>query len=332
MNKILLEHGGGGESSGKLINDIFLKAFSNSILDRLEDASSFTGKDKMAMSTDSYTVNPIFFNGGDIGKLAVCGTCNDLAMMGAKPLFLSCGFIIEEGFSIDDLIKITGSMKTELDKNNAMIITGDTKVVPRGACDGIFINTTGVGELMADNISAGNISVGDAILVSHSIGEHGAHIYVNREGIDIKSDLKSDCDSLWPLVKHLIDNKIKIKSMRDSTRGGVSAVLNEWAVQSNICINIEDNKVNVLPEVRGICELLGFEPYHLACEGTFVLAVNSNQAGEALDVLKSHKLGKSASLIGFVNDEYPDKVILHTNIGTKRILDTPADVLLPRIC
>lgn len=332
MEHILIEHGGGGESSSKLINDIFLSVFSNSILNRLEDASPFNGFNKMAMSTDSYTVSPIFFSGGDIGKLSICGTCNDIAMMGAKPQFLSCGFIIEEGFGIDDLQTIVKSMKSELDKNNAMIITGDTKVVPKGTADGIFINTTGVGEVMQEGISASNITPGDSILVSHSIGEHGAHIFVNREGINIKSELQSDCASLWPLVEILIKNNIKIKAIRDATRGGISAVLNEWAVQSGICIKINEKSVPVKQEVLGICEILGFEPYHLACEGTFILAVDADDSEKTLELLKSHELGEMAAIIGNVDDEYPKKVVLETGIGTRRILDIPAGVLLPRIC
>jgi hydrogenase expression/formation protein HypE len=332
MSQILLEHGGGGEKSGKLIHEIFLSSFSNSILERLEDASPFTGSGKMAMSTDSFTVKPLFFNGGDIGKLAVCGTCNDIAMMGARPKYLSCGFIIEEGFSIDDLKRITHPMKVELEKNRAQIITGDTKVVPRGTADGIFINTTGVGEIVIEGISAGSISEGDAIIISGSVGEHGAHIFVNRKGINIKSGLKSDCASLWPLVELLGENSIRIKALRDATRGGVSAVLNEWAGQSEVCLRIMENKIPVIPEVKGVCEILGFEPYFLACEGTFVMAVEMSEAEKAVEVIKKHELGKNAAVIGKADREYTGKVILETAIGTKRILDTPAGVLLPRIC
>ncbi len=333
MKDILLEHGSGGESSSKLIGDVFLSAFSNPILDRLEDASPFKGMKNMAVTTDSYTVKPVFFKGGDIGKLAICGTCNDLSVMGARPVYLSCGFIIEEGFSIMDLERIVASMSEELKVNGAGIITGDTKIVPRGAADGIFINTTGIGEVIYEGISASNLADGDAVIVSRGIGEHGAHIYISREEINIRSALKSDCASLWPIVKDLLgEGGLRIKAMRDATRGGLSAVLNEWAQKSGISIMIEEKNIPVLEEVKGVCELLGFEAYHLACEGAFVMAVHRDDAAAALKIIKNHENGANASIIGHVNMEYPKKVILHTSIGTRRILDMPTGFLLPRIC
>lgn len=332
VKEILLEHGSGGESSARLISELFLEAFSNPSLDRLEDATPFDGAGSMAITTDSYTVKPIFFSGGDIGKLSVCGTCNDLAVMGARPLHLTCGFIIEEGFTLKDLGTIVTSMKEELAKNGARIIAGDTKVVPRGAADGIFINTTGVGQIMAPGISASAIREGDAILVSHSVGEHGAHIFIAREEINIRSPLRSDCASIWPLVKLLIDSGIPLRAMRDATRGGLSAVLNEWAQKSDICISVNEAAIPVTREVRGVCELLGFEAYHLACEGTFVLAVPEHAAAGALEIMKSHELGRSAAVIGSAGGGVPRKVILNTSIGTRRILEMPAGFLLPRIC
>ena len=316
----------------KLIEGIAETYFSNPALMQMNDFALVDAGGNIAVSTDSFVIKPYRFPGGDIGKLSICGTCNDLAMMGARPIYLSCGFIIEEGFAIDDLKKIVNSMKTELGLNSAKIITGDTKVVPRGNADGIFINTTGVGEIIYEGISSSNISSGDVILVSHSIGEHGAHIFVNREGINIKSDLKSDCASLWPIVEKLTESGIKIKALRDATRGGVSAVLNEWAEMSSVCINVTENDVPVLQEVRGICELLGFEPFHLACEGTFLIAVEKDDAEKALKIIKSNELGRSASIIGYVNDEFPERVVVITEIGTKRLLDSPSGVLLPRIC
>ncbi len=225
--------------------------------------------ENLAFSTDSFTVSPLFFNGANIGKLAICGTCNDLAMMGAKPKYLTCSVIIEEGFEVEQLEIIVNSMKEELAKNEAIIVSGDTKVVPRGAVDKIFINTTGIGEILYSGISSNSITEDDLILVSRDIGAHGATIFTAREGMDMHSNLKSDCNSLYPLVKALIDASIKITALRDATRGGVSAVLNEWAKQSNICIEVEEEQIPVSDEVKGICEMLGFEATNLANEGTF---------------------------------------------------------------
>ncbi|MDH5716352.1 MAG: hydrogenase expression/formation protein HypE [Spirochaetia bacterium] len=332
MSKILLEHGTGAGKSAKLINDIFIKNLGNNILNQLEDASVFKAPQNMVMSTDSFTVKPIFFKGGDIGKLAIAGTCNDVAVMGAKPLYLSAAFIIEEGFLISDLEKIAISMKEELQKNQALIITGDTKVVPTGTADGIFINTTGVGEIVKPGISASAVKEDDVIIVSGTVGDHGSLIFASREGIDIKSELSSDCASLWPLIRKLVEEDIEIHSMRDATRGGLSAVLNEWAHQSNIGLYVHEEKIPLSDETRGICELLGFEPYHLACEGTFILAVKKEDAEKALEICKKDELGKNASVIGRAINEYNKKVILETGMGTKRVFETPSGLLLPRIC
>ena len=213
----------------------------------------------------------MFFAGADIGKLAVCGTCNDLAMMGAKPKYLTCSVIIEEGFSTRDLEKIVRSMKKELEINGAVVVSGDTKVVPRGSVDKIFINTTGIGEVTKKGISSNSISTDDVILVNRDIGCHGATIFAAREGIEMSSDLESDCASLYPQVKALIDAGINITALRDATRGGVSAVLNEWSKQSNVCIEVEEQNIPVSDEVVGICEMLGFEASALANEGTFCI-------------------------------------------------------------
>jgi hydrogenase expression/formation protein HypE len=332
MNKtITLAHGNGGLENNELITEVFYKAFKNDILSKSEDAAVIQDG-TLAFSTDSFTVSPLFFNGADIGKLAICGTCNDLAMMGAKPKYLTCSVIIEEGFSVSDLEKIVQSMKEELEKNGAIIVSGDTKVVPKGAVDKIFINTTGIGEILYKGISSNNISVDDLILVSRDIGAHGATIFAAREGMDLETSLKSDCNSLYPQVKALIDAGIKITALRDATRGGVSAVLNEWAKQSNICIEIEEEKIPVCDEVNGICELLGFEAMSLANEGTFVLAIKKEDAPKALEVLQTFKGAKNASIIGKVTQQYEQKVILNSQWGTKRFLDVPTGELLPRIC
>ena len=328
---ITLAHGNGGAENNELINKVFYKAFKNDILSKSEDAAVIQDG-TLAFSTDSFTVSPLFFNGADIGKLAVCGTCNDLAMMGAKPKYLTCSVIIEEGFEIRSLEKIVKSMKEELEINGAIVVSGDTKVVPKGAVDKIFINTTGIGEILYKGISSNNITENDLILVSRDIGAHGATIFAAREGMDLETSLKSDCISLYPQVKALIDSGVKITALRDATRGGVSAVLNEWAKQSNICIEIDEEKIPVCDEVKGICEILGFDAMSLANEGTFVLAIKKEDAQKALEVLQTFKEAKTASIIGKVTQQYEQRVILNSQWGTKRFLDIPTGELLPRIC
>lgn len=330
MNKtITLAHGNGGQENNELISKVFYKAFKNDILEKSEDAAVIQDG-KLAFSTDSFTVSPLFFNGADIGKLAICGTCNDLAMMGARPKYLTCSVIIEEGFDVRSLEKIVRSMKAELEINGAKVVSGDTKVVPKGSVDKIFINTTGIGEIMYEGISSNNISTNDTILVSRDIGAHGATIFAAREGIDMSTDLKSDCTSLYPQVKALIEAGVKITALRDATRGGVSAVLNEWAKQSKICVEIDEDKIPTSDEVNGICEMLGFEAMSLANEGTFVLAIANEDSNKALEVLK--QFNKNANIIGKVTKQYDEKVVLNSAWGTKRFLELPTGELLPRIC
>lgn len=328
---ITLSHGNGGEENNELISKVFYKAFKNEILEKSEDAAVIQNG-TLAFSTDSFTVSPIIFPGADIGKLAVCGTCNDLAMMGAKPKYLTCSVILEEGFEMRTLERIVSSMKKELEINGAVVVSGDTKVVPKGSIDKIFINTTGIGEIQKAGISSNNITTEDSIIVSNSIGKHGATIFASREGIELSSNLKSDCASLWPIVEKLIQNDVKITALRDATRGGVSAVLNEWAKQSDVCIEIEEKEVPICDEVNGICELLGFEALSLANEGTFVLAIKQEDAQKALEVLHSCENSKEAKIIGKVTQQYEKRVILNSAWGTKRFLETPTGELLPRIC
>ena len=328
---ITLAHGNGGAENNELIKEVFYDAFKNEILEKSEDAAIIQNG-KLAFSTDSFTVTPLFFAGANIGKLAICGTCNDLAMMGAKPKYLTCSVIIEEGFEVEQLEKIVASMKEELAKNEAIIVSGDTKVVPRGSVDKIFINTTGIGEILYKGISSNNITQNDLILVNRDIGTHGATIFASREGMDMNSNLKSDCASLYPQVKALIDGGVKITALRDATRGGVSAVLNEWAKQSNICIEVDEEKIPVCDEVKGICEMLGFEATNLANEGTFVLAIDKNDASKAIEILHTFSEASNACIIGTVTEQYPQKVVLNSAWGTKRFLDTPTGELLPRIC
>lgn len=329
MKNIKLAHGNGGQENNELISKVFYRAFKNDILEKSEDAAVIEDG-KLAFSTDSFTVSPLFFAGGDIGKLAVCGTCNDLAMMGAVPKYLTCSVIIEEGFSIDELETIVGSMKKELEVNEAIVVSGDTKVVPRGSVDKIFINTTGIGHILKSGISSNTITDEDIIIVSRDIGAHGATIFASREGIELSSELQSDCKSLYPIVKKLIDENIDITAMRDATRGGLSAVLNEWASQSNICIEVDEDQIPICDEVMGLCELLGFDAMSLANEGTFVLAVKKESADQACEILK--EFNPNAKIIATVSDAYPKKVILNSPWGTRRILDMPTGELLPRIC
>ncbi|MBC8238051.1 MAG: hydrogenase expression/formation protein HypE [Helicobacteraceae bacterium] len=329
--QITLAMGNGGEENNELISKIFYKAFKNEILQKSEDAAVIHNGE-LAFSTDSFTVSPLFFPGGDIGKLAVCGTCNDLAMMGAAPKYLTCSVIIEEGFPTRDLEKIVHSMEQELAINGAIVVSGDTKVVPRGNVDKIFINTTGIGEIQKKGISSNNISLDDVILVSRDLGRHGATIFAAREGIELTTDLQSDCASLTVQVQALIEADVKITALRDATRGGVSAVLNEWAKQSNICIEVKEESIPVSQEVYGICEMLGFEAVNLANEGTFVLAIKKEDELKALEVLHKFENSSNAVKIAEVSEQYVGKVILLSSYGTKRFLDMPSGELLPRIC
>ncbi|UTJ07712.1 hydrogenase expression/formation protein HypE [Arcobacter roscoffensis] len=331
MKKVTLAHGNGGAENQELISKVFYKAFENEILAKSEDAA-IIDNGRLAFTTDSFTVSPIFFNGADIGKLSICGTCNDLAMMGAKPKYLTCSVIIEEGFEVDKLETIVNSMKIELEKNGAKVVSGDTKVVPKGSVDKIFINTTGIGEVQKEGISSNKVSTDDVIIVSRDIGAHGATIFASREGMDMNTDLQSDCASLWPQVEALINENINITALRDATRGGLSAVLNEWAVQSDICIEVNEEAVPVKDEVKGLCELLGFEAMSLANEGTFVLAVKKEDAKKAIEVLSSFENSSNASIIADVTKQYDKKVVLNSPWGTKRFLELPTGELLPRIC
>ncbi len=330
VKNVTLSMGNGGEENSELIKRVFHKYFKNDILNNNEDAGVVEIDKKVAISTDSFTITPIFFNGGDIGKLAVCGTCNDLAMVGAKPKYLTISFIIEEGFSLRDLEKIAKSIKKELEINKAVIINGDTKVMPKGSIDKIVINTTGVGEILQEGISASNLSEGDVILLSRDIGTHGATIFMKREGIGISGEIESDCNSLYPTIKALIDAEIKIKASRDATRGGVASTLNEWAIESRVSIEIYEEAIPISNEVKGVCELLGFEPLNLANEGTFCLAVSSDEAEKALKILK--KFNQNATILANVTNIYKQKVIIKSSYGTKRVLEYPTGELLPRIC
>ncbi len=332
MKNIQLAHGGGGEETGKLIEELFFSYFKNDILLLQEDAASLSMGKRIAFTTDSFTVTPLFFSGGDIGKLSIAGTVNDLVMAGAKPLYLSASFIIEEGFEFSKLESIVKSMSEEMQKSGVKIVTGDTKVVPRGSCDGIFINTSGIGEIVCEGVSANVLKNGQKIIVSNEVGNHGSCILAAREELSLESNLKSDCASLWKPVSELLNAGIKPVALRDATRGGLSAVLNEWARASNVCINVFEDKIPVANEVKGICEFLGFEPYELANEGTFILCVNEKDEQKALEILRKNPLTLKATCIGSVEGEHKGRVVLNTPWNSKRFLEIPQGELLPRIC
>ena len=332
-DKILLAHGSGGRLSHELIEKSFLPNLANPILNKLDDSAVFELSGRLAFTTDSYTVSPIFFPGGDIGKLAVCGTVNDLSMSGAKPLYLSLSFIIEEGFPITELKKIVASIQKATDEAEVKIVTGDTKVVNRGSADKLFINTAGVGVVPEGvNISAGNAQPGDSIIVSGNMGDHGIAVLSQREGLNFQVPVSSDCAPLNKLVAEMLAASANIHCLRDPTRGGLATTLNDFAEQSNVGIQIEEDKIPVDKAVLAACELLGFDPLYIANEGKVVAVVAHADADRVLAKVKQNKYGASAAIIGEVVAEHPGKVIMKTSLGASRIVDMPVGELLPRIC
>jgi len=332
MGKVItLSHGGGGKETEELIKELFLKYLGNPILERLEDAATLEVKGKIAFTTDGFTVSPIFFPGGDIGKLSVAGTVNDLTAVGAKPLYLSLSLIIEEGLEFETLERVVKSISETAKGVDVKIVTGDTKVVPKGAADKLFITTSGIGEIVKEGISPYNLSEGDKIIVTGTVGDHGACIFALREGLDFEG-LESDCAPLWGLIEPLLKGGINIKAMRDPTRGGLAAVLNEWAKASQKAIFIEEEKVPIRENVLGLCEFLGIEPYSLASEGRMVIAVAPEDAEKTLQIIRSHPLGRDAQIIGEVKDTPKGRVILKTPYGVERVLEPPSGEILPRIC
>ena len=327
MKKILLAHGGGGQEMNELINGLIFRIFDNEILAQSNDSAILNLSGKLAFSTDSFVVSPTKFPGGDIGKIAVCGTINDLAMVGAKPRYISCALIIEEGLGIDELKEILNSMKSTADEAGVSIVCGDTKVVSKGSCDKIFINTSGIGEIIKES-RVGNLKSGAKILLSGDVGRHGAVILANRNELNL--DLQSDCKPLNNVVEALLNASIAPLAMRDATRGGLSAVLNEWAKACGRDIKISEESIAVSDEVMGICEILGFEPYELANEGTFVLAVEPQDEMKALEILK--KFDPKSSTIGEILDSNKANVIIQNSYGASRFMEPPKGELLPRIC
>jgi hydrogenase expression/formation protein HypE len=333
-NKILLSHGEGGKVTNDLINNLFLKYFDNPILRELNDSALLNIESKkIAFTTDSFVISPIFFKGGDIGKLAVCGTINDLAVSGAKPLYLSSSFIIEEGFSMENLEIIVKSMAAMARHTGVEIVAGDTKVVPNSAADGIFINTSGLGTLYDNvNIKASNAKIGDIIIVNGTLGDHGMTIMCKRNNIDFHGNLSSDCAPLNFLVQSLLEICPSIHVLRDATRGGLAAVLNEIAEMSSVSIELEENLIPVKEEVRAASEMLGLDPLYLANEGKLCCFVPEKYAYDVFKKMKQNPLGVNASIIGKVVNELSQRVYINTFLGGKRIVDMPLDQSLPRIC
>ncbi|TCO62406.1 hydrogenase expression/formation protein HypE [Actinocrispum wychmicini] len=332
--RITLAHGSGGKATQTLIEAVFLDAFSNPMLDRLEDAAELSvNETRLALTTDSFVVSPLFFPGGNIGDLAVNGTVNDLAVSGAKPLYLTAGFILEEGFPVADLIRIVASMKAAADAAGVSIVTGDTKVVQRGKADGCYINTAGVGVVRCPGrLGAATVQPGDAVLVSGSIGDHGVTVMLARGELDIEADLVSDTAPVHDLVATLLAATPGVRAMRDATRGGVATILNEVAKAADVAVVVDEDKVPVGTEVRGASELLGIDPLYVACEGRIVVFVAGAEAETALDALRSHPLGREAALIGRVKADPPGLVLLNTTFGGTRICDLLVGDPLPRIC
>jgi hydrogenase expression/formation protein HypE len=341
---ILLAHGSGGQLGHELVEQVFVRHFSNPALSELNDSAIVDISEgtnhgtrvgpRLAFTTDSYVISPLVFPGGDIGKLAVCGTVNDLAVTGAEPRYLSAGFIIEEGLPWETLEQIVASMAACAREAHVQIVTGDTKVVNHGAADGLFINTAGVGWVPPGrDLGPARLRPGDRILVSGTIGDHGMAVMMQREGLEFSSPLVSDCAPLNAMIADLLTAcPDGVRCMRDPTRGGVVATLNEWACASELGLAIEEAEVPLRQEVRGACEILGLDPLYVANEGKILIAVAPECADTALAALASHPLGREAALIGCVTAEHPSRAVLRTPLGARRVLDMLVGEQLPRIC
>ena len=326
--KINMSHGSGGKATSELISSIFAKHFSNEILNKMEDSAVVTSSPQIAITTDSFVVKPLFFNGGDIGKLSVCGTVNDLLMRGAIPKYLTCGFIIEEGTEIDVLDKIACSMGGAAREAGVIIVAGDTKVIDGNG--GIYINTSGVGFVPCDReISSSNCKASDVIILSGTLGDHHATILSSRMGIE--NSIISDCAPMNEMVSSLFSNNIRVKTMRDVTRGGLATILNEIADASQCSIEIEEISLPVTKQVRGLCDILGLDPIYMGNEGKFIAVVDKDDAKNAIEVMRKAKYGENASIIGTITDKEA-QVILKTELGGKRIVEELYGEGLPRIC
>ena len=334
-HNILLGHGSGGRLMHELITEVFIKHFGNEILNDQTDSAILTaGSSEIAFTTDSFVIDPLFFPGGNIGKLAVCGTVNDLAVSGSEPLFLSVSFIIEEGFPVRDLEIITESLAAEAKKAGVLIVTGDTKVVNKSKCDKLFINTAGIGRMKKENLyisKALNLQSGDVIIINGTIGDHGMAVMKARESFNFKTNVESDCASLNHLINEVLD-KYPVKFMRDPTRGGVATVLNELVGKTGLGIEISEPDLPVNNGVRAMCEILGFDPLHIANEGKVLIVAGENYGLKILEVLKNNEFGKKSAIIGRIVNDHPGKVVLRNETGGRRIVDSLTGDQLPRIC
>ena len=333
---VSLGHGSGGKLSHELISGLFVKYFNNEILGSQTDSAILQMKsENLAFTTDSFVVDPIFFPGGDIGKLAVCGTVNDLAVSGAKPYCLSASFIIEEGFEMVKLEQIVKSMAEESGKAGILIVTGDTKVVDHGKCDKVFINTAGIGVLEKDHVhisSAKHVNPGDKIIVNGPVGEHGVAILAARESLSFELQIDSDCACLNHMISEMISRFEQVNFMRDATRGGLATVMCELAEQKNLGIKLDETHIPIREKVKGTCEIFGFDPLYMANEGKVVMVTGIDVADDIVRFLQNHPLGKNSAIIGEIVSDHPGKVVLQTEVGGKRIIDMLAGEQLPRIC
>lgn len=333
MKNINLSHGSGGEETHKLIEELFYKYYENNILLQQND-SSIVGKinGKIAISTDSFVVNPIFFPGGDIGKLSICGTINDLAMSGSTPLYITTSFIIEEGLEYEELKIIVKSMAETAKKANVKIVAGDTKVVEKGKCEKIYINTTGVGVIEDYEVDGKNISIGDKVILSGTIADHGMSIMSKRDFFNIENEIKSDCNYLNYLTKDMMKSSQNIKIMRDPTRGGLATTLKEIVNLSGKSILIDEKKIKVKEEVKNFCEILGMDPLYVANEGKLISIVSKEDVNKVLETMKNNKAGKDAQIIGEVIEDKKSNLYLKTSLGGRKILNMARGEILPRIC
>ncbi len=333
-DKITIAHGSGGKITNALIRDVFFKHLNNSILLEADDSAIIDVETKrLAFTTDSFVVKPIFFPGGDIGKIAACGTINDLAVSGASPKYITCGFIIEEGFSLTRLEKIVISLAGVVKKSGVKVVSGDIKVVGKGQTDGIFINTSGIGTMpQGKNFGVDKIKPGDKVIISGTVGDHEIAILSKRKGLEFESEIESDCAPLNKMLEEVVKSSSGVRFMRDPTRGGLATTLNEIVQNKNFGILIEEEKIPISKQVKGACELLGLDPLYLANEGKAIIIVSPEDEQKVLSVLKKNEYGKNAASIGEITTAHPNKVCLKTLLGITRIVDMLTAEQLPRIC